>query len=175
MNPSGSLISWGSFATDSTSHCLIIVLEYFPPRSDSVTDKSNLCGKHFFKLLGCSMELSDTLGYRERSFLAHSIFGAFFWPSIARLCYRCSRSAIVCHTSSWLVHLVYFPMYCISSIIAVYPLPALLCHFLPSMTAISFDRYLALTLHLLYLAIITVNRVINFILLAFVFLTPSYF
>ena len=121
----------------------------------------------FLQAFGLQHGIFRYFGLSRTQFPCTLHFRCFFWPSIARLWYRCSRSTIVCHTSSWLVHLVYFPVYCISSIIAVYPLPALLCHFLPSMTAISFDRYLALTLHLLYVAIITVNRVINFILLAF--------
>ena len=127
----------------------------------------------FLQAFGLQHGIFRYFGLSRTQFPCTLHFRCFFWPSIARLWYRCSRSTIVCHTSSWLVHLVYFPVYCISSIIAVYPLPALLCHFLPSMTAISFDRYLALTLHLLYVAIITVNRVINFILLTFVFVFPA--
>ncbi|XP_078354482.1 adenosine receptor A3-like [Oculina patagonica] len=58
------------------------------------------------------------------------------------------------------------PVYCISGAI-VYPLGVLLVlASLTAITAISFDRYLALALHLRYTSIVTVSRLIKLILLA---------
>ncbi len=65
-----------------------------------------------------------------------------------------------------------FPVYCISGAIG-YPLGVSLAFVsMSTITAISFDRYLALALHLRYPSIVTVNRVIKVILLPFVLLFP---
>ncbi len=65
-----------------------------------------------------------------------------------------------------------FPVYCISGAI-VYPVGVFLVLMsLSAITAISFDRFLALALHLRYAAIITVNRLIKFISIAFVLFFP---
>ena len=63
-------------------------------------------------------------------------------------------------------------LYCISGAI-VYPVGVSLAFVsMSAITAISFDRYLALALHLRYATIITVSRVIKFILITFVLLFP---
>ena len=78
--------------------------------------------KTFFQAFGLQHGTFRYFGPSRTHFRYTLHFRCFFWPSITRLCYWCSRPTIVCHTSSWLVHLVYFPVYCISSTIAAYPL-----------------------------------------------------
>ena len=170
MSPSG--ISLGNFATgSSTNHCPITFPGYFPPKSDSlviaiciinILSSFSAATWNFMVLWAIKSTPSLHTSSSVLLFglaLADFVTGVLVQPMVA-------------------IHLIgsltmHSPIYCITGAIA-YPLAASLTFVsFSAITVISFDRYLALALHLRYAAIVTVNRVIKLILLAFVILFPT--
>ena len=173
MNSPGTRISLGKFATDysSTSHCPIMVPGYFPPKSVlliivvcMVNSLSSFLAATWNFLVLWAIKNTPSL-HTPSSVLLFGLALADFVTGFL------VQPLFVIHLIGSLA--MYSPIYCISGAIA-YPLASSLAFVsFSAITAISFDRYLALALHLRYGAIVTVNRVIKFILLAFVFLFPA--
>lgn len=169
---SSSGISLRNFATgSSTSHCPVTFPGYFPPKSDSlviaiciinILSSFSAATWNFMVLWAIKSTPSLHTSSSVLLFglaLADFVTGVLVQPMLA-------------------IHLIgsltmHSPIYCITGAIA-YPLATSLTFVsFSAITVISFDRYLALALHLRYAAIVTVNRVITFILLAFVILFPT--
>ena len=170
MSPSG--ISLGNFATgSSTNHCPITFPGYFPPKSDSlviaiciinILSSFSAATWNFMVLWAIKSTPSLHTSSSVLLFglaLADFVTGVLVQPMVA-------------------IHLIgsltmHSPIYCITGAIAYTLATSLTFVSFSAITVISFDRYLALALHLRYAAIVTVNRVIKLILLAFVILFPT--
>ncbi len=171
MKSSDSLISLGNFKTHASAwSCPVEFPGYFPPISVALT------------IVICVVNILSSFTAATANFLV--LWAIKKTPSLhtpsSVLLFSLALSdfatgvfvqpLFVVHSISSLT--ANFSVYCISGAI-VYPVGVCLAFLsLLAITAISFDRYLALALHLRYAAIVTVSRVIKLILLAIIVLSP---
>ncbi len=171
MKTSDSLISLGNLTThNSVGSCPIKIPEDFPPKSVALV------------IVMCVVNILSSFMAATANFLvmwAIKKTSSLHTPSsvlLFSLALSDFATGVIVQPLS-VVHLIgslttNFQVYCISGAI-MYPLGVFLVLFsLSAITAISFDRYLALALHLRYAAIVTVSRLIKLILLGFVLLFP---
>ncbi|XP_078354166.1 adenosine receptor A3-like [Oculina patagonica] len=171
MKTSDSLISLGNLTTHvPVSSCPIEIPGYFPPKNFAliivmcvlnVISSFTAATANF--LVMWAIRKTPSL-HTPSSVLLFSLAlsdfatGGFLQPLF-----------VVNHIASLTTN---FPVYCISGTIG-YPLSVSFAFLsLSVITAISFDRYLALALNLRYTSIVTVSRVIKFILVGFLPLFP---
>ncbi|XP_078354481.1 adenosine receptor A3-like [Oculina patagonica] len=171
MKTSDRLISLGNLTTHvSARSCSVEFPGYFPPKSVALT------------IVICVVNILSSFSAATANFLV--MWAIKKTPSLhtpsSVLLFSLALSdfatgvfvqpLFVVHSISSLT--ANFSVYCISGAI-VYPVGVCLAFVsLSAITAISFDRYLALALHLRYAAIVTVSRVIKLVLLAIIFLSP---
>ena len=172
MNTSDSIISLGNNTTHiPVRKCAFEVAGYFPPKS--VTLVLVRCVVNIFSSFTAATANVLVLWAIKKTPSLHTPSSVLLF-GLALLDF--ATGVFVQPLST--VHLIasltkQFSLYCISGAI-VYPVGVSLASVsFYAITAISIDRYLALTLHLRYAAIVTVSRVIKFMLVAFVFLSPS--
>ena len=171
MNTSDSLISLGNNTTHiPVRKCAFEVAGYFPPKSVTLI------------LVRCVVNILSSFTAATANFLvlwAIKRTPSLHTPSSVLLFYLAMSdfaTGIFVQPLSTVHHIAsltkQFSLYCISGAI-MYPVGVSLASvsFL-AITAISIDRYLALALHLRYAAIVTVSRVIKFMLITLVLLFP---
>ena len=134
-------------------------------RKCSCNDRDHCC-KPAVKRCGCDDELFGSLVHCKNPFVTYSFYSASVLPCIIRFCNRFCRSTMVfCTSHRWIDSQLFAVLHLGRRMYLIGSSFLLLSFF--SITAVSFDRYLALVLHLRYATIVTVSRVIKFNLFLF--------